>query len=101
MLTATLGSADVAVRNRAILGEGPIWDQRTERLIWVDIIGGSIHFTTRRWERIEPWRSGSRSARWRHAGAAVSSRQRQGDGFMSASRRNSRKRSHPSGDSIG
>src|SRR5262249_20423303 len=25
-------------------GEGPIWDQRTERLIWVDIIGGSIHF---------------------------------------------------------
>ena len=26
MLTATLGSADVAVRNRAILGEGPIWD---------------------------------------------------------------------------
>jgi hypothetical protein len=44
MLTATLGSADVAVRNRAILGEGPTWDQRTERLIWVDIIGGSILF---------------------------------------------------------
>ena len=44
MLTATLGSADVAVRNREILGEGTIWDQRTERLIWVDIIGGSIEF---------------------------------------------------------
>jgi hypothetical protein len=40
MRTTTLGSAHVAVRNRAILGEGPIWDQRTERLIWVDIIGG-------------------------------------------------------------
>ena len=44
MLTATLGSFDVAVHNQAILGEAPIWDQQTQRLIWVDIIGKSIHF---------------------------------------------------------
>ena len=44
MLTATLGSADVAVRNRAILGEGPIWDQRAERLIRVDGAGDGRRF---------------------------------------------------------
>ena len=28
---------------RAILGEGPVWDHRTGRLIWVDIIPGRVH----------------------------------------------------------
>ena len=55
MLTATLGSIDVAVHNQAILGEAPIWDQQTQRLIWVDIIGKSIHFFMIRLRRkIEP-----------------------------------------------
>ena len=28
---------------RAILGEGARWDPRTERLVWVDILGRSVH----------------------------------------------------------
>ncbi|WP_167132625.1 SMP-30/gluconolactonase/LRE family protein [Paramicrobacterium chengjingii] len=28
----------------AELGEGPIWDAATERLIWIDIIGQTVHF---------------------------------------------------------
>jgi sugar lactone lactonase YvrE len=30
---------------RAELGEGPIWDHRSERLVWVDILPGLIHTT--------------------------------------------------------
>lgn len=44
MHVMVLGAAHVAVHNQAILGEGPVWDQRTQQLIWVDIIGESIHF---------------------------------------------------------
>ena len=28
---------------KATLGEGPVWDHRTGQIIWVDIIGESIH----------------------------------------------------------
>jgi sugar lactone lactonase YvrE len=35
--------AEVAVRERAELGEGPTWDPATGRLIWVDILGSRIH----------------------------------------------------------
>jgi len=34
----------VAVPARAGLGEGPVWDAATERLIWVDIVGKEVHF---------------------------------------------------------
>ncbi|MGP3984598.1 SMP-30/gluconolactonase/LRE family protein [Streptomyces sp. KR80] len=34
---------DVAVRERAALGEGPTWDPATGRLIWVDILGSRVH----------------------------------------------------------
>ncbi|MBT2394611.1 SMP-30/gluconolactonase/LRE family protein [Streptomyces sp. ISL-100] len=33
----------VAVRERASLGEGPTWDAATGRLIWVDILSARIH----------------------------------------------------------
>ncbi|MFF3749176.1 SMP-30/gluconolactonase/LRE family protein [Streptomyces sp. NPDC002018] len=33
----------VAVRERALLGEGPTWDAGTGRLIWVDILASRIH----------------------------------------------------------
>jgi sugar lactone lactonase YvrE len=33
---------DVIVPARAMVGEGPIWDRRSGRLCWVDIIGGLI-----------------------------------------------------------
>jgi xylono-1,5-lactonase len=29
--------------HRALLGEGPVWDERTQRLYWVDIERGEIH----------------------------------------------------------
>lgn len=34
---------EVAVRERAELGEGPTWDPVTGRLIWVDILSSRIH----------------------------------------------------------
>ncbi|MFP3986324.1 SMP-30/gluconolactonase/LRE family protein [Streptomyces sp. E11-3] len=34
---------EVAVRERAALGEGPTWDPDTRRLIWVDILGSRVH----------------------------------------------------------
>jgi sugar lactone lactonase YvrE len=36
---------EVVVESRAELGEGPIWDSRTNRLVWVDILGRRIHLT--------------------------------------------------------
>ncbi|MET9499928.1 SMP-30/gluconolactonase/LRE family protein [Streptomyces sp. NPDC006552] len=35
--------AEVAVRERARLGEGPTWDAATGRLIWVDILSSRVH----------------------------------------------------------
>lgn len=34
---------DVAVRERAFLGEGPTWDAAAGRLIWVDILSARVH----------------------------------------------------------
>ncbi|MET9803190.1 SMP-30/gluconolactonase/LRE family protein [Streptomyces sp. NPDC006368] len=34
---------DVAVRERAELGEGPTWDAARGRLVWVDILGSRVH----------------------------------------------------------
>ena len=36
---------DVVINLRSLLGEGPIWDHRTEQLAWVDILGGFVHST--------------------------------------------------------
>lgn len=35
--------AEVAVHERAELGEGPTWDAATGRLIWVDILNSRVH----------------------------------------------------------
>jgi sugar lactone lactonase YvrE len=37
---------ELAERGKATLGEGPIWDSRDGRLLWVDIIGGVINVLT-------------------------------------------------------
>jgi sugar lactone lactonase YvrE len=34
---------DVAVDARAMLGEGPRWDERAQVLLWVDILGRRVH----------------------------------------------------------
>jgi sugar lactone lactonase YvrE len=34
---------EVALPARAELGEGPVWDERTQSLLWVDIIAGRVH----------------------------------------------------------
>ncbi len=36
--------ADVALDAGAELAEGPVWDDRAGRLVWVDIIGRAVHF---------------------------------------------------------
>jgi sugar lactone lactonase YvrE len=38
-------TAEVVVRANAELGEGPVWDIRSGRLAWVDILGRWIHLT--------------------------------------------------------
>lgn len=35
--------AEVALEAGAELGEGPIWDARSDRLVWVDILGRAVH----------------------------------------------------------
>lgn len=35
---------DVVLAAKAALGEGPVWDPVTSRLIWVDIFGRAVHF---------------------------------------------------------
>ncbi len=34
---------EIAVRSTVDLGEGPVWDIRTNRLCWVDLLGGVLH----------------------------------------------------------
>ncbi len=36
--------AAVALNAAAELGEGPVWDERSKRLVWVDIFGQTVHF---------------------------------------------------------
>ena len=36
---------DVAIRADAVVGEGPVWDRRTGRLVWVDITRGHLYET--------------------------------------------------------
>jgi sugar lactone lactonase YvrE len=38
-----LGTADILLPNVATLAEGPRWDTRTQRLLWVDIDGRALH----------------------------------------------------------
>lgn len=37
-------SADPVLRVGALLGEGPVWDDRTHRLLFVDILGERVHW---------------------------------------------------------
>lgn len=37
-----LPAPDVVVRARALVGEGPVFDARTDRLVWVDIMEGQL-----------------------------------------------------------
>lgn len=36
---------EVVLDSHALLGEGPVWDDRTGTLLWVDILRGEIHWT--------------------------------------------------------
>lgn len=36
---------DVVTDVRASLGEGPVWDSRIDRLVWIDIFGRLVHMT--------------------------------------------------------
>ena len=37
-------NAELLVGAKALVGEGPIWDVREQKLIWVDIAGKKLHF---------------------------------------------------------
>jgi sugar lactone lactonase YvrE len=34
---------DIAVDAHAVLGEGPVWDEQQQRLLWLDILPGIVH----------------------------------------------------------
>src|SRR2546423_15579721 len=34
---------DIAIDARARLGEGPVWDEQQQRLLWLDILPGLVH----------------------------------------------------------
>jgi sugar lactone lactonase YvrE len=34
---------ECVVDHKCILGEGPVWDHRLQRIVWLDIIAGHIH----------------------------------------------------------
>jgi sugar lactone lactonase YvrE len=36
-------SVQTLLQSNATLGEGPLWDERTQRLYWVDILGHALH----------------------------------------------------------
>lgn len=38
-------SVDVVVNGRALVGESPLWDDRSQELVWVDILRGEVHRT--------------------------------------------------------
>jgi sugar lactone lactonase YvrE len=37
---------DIAAEHRSTLGEGPLWDCRSGRLLWVDIVEGAVNILT-------------------------------------------------------
>jgi sugar lactone lactonase YvrE len=37
-------TAELLVDARATIGEGPVWDDRSQRLLWVDISAGRVHW---------------------------------------------------------
>lgn len=43
--TSVITDVDVIVDAGAELGEGPVWDARSGRLVWVDILGRKLHQT--------------------------------------------------------
>jgi sugar lactone lactonase YvrE len=38
------GAVELVLDARAELGEGPIWDETGQQLVWVDIMAGRVHF---------------------------------------------------------
>jgi sugar lactone lactonase YvrE len=42
-VTPTPTEVSVVLRASAQIGEGPVWDARTQRLYWVDIVGQQLH----------------------------------------------------------
>ena len=41
-MSAVLDGIDVVVHAQAQVGEGPVWDPRTQRLVWVDLTEGTL-----------------------------------------------------------
>lgn len=39
----TSNSIDVVVRGQALIGESPVWDDRSAKLLWVDVLRGEVH----------------------------------------------------------
>ncbi|HEV7809348.1 MAG TPA: SMP-30/gluconolactonase/LRE family protein [Candidatus Limnocylindrales bacterium] len=38
-------AVELVVDAHAALAESPVWDERTGKLVWVDLLGGVVHFT--------------------------------------------------------
>ncbi len=42
-MTVSKPDIDVVVNHTCLLGEGPVWDNQNDRILWVDILRGDIH----------------------------------------------------------
>ena len=55
----SLGRPELFVQTPADLGEGPVWDVRTDRFCWVDITAGMLHEVDQSGSTVESWATGT------------------------------------------
>lgn len=42
-METSFSTVEVLIQNQCQLGEGPVWDARTQTLLWIDLLAGAIH----------------------------------------------------------
>ncbi len=55
----SLSDTDVVVEHKCLLGEGPVWDIKKERILWIDILRGDIHSFYPEGKRFETFNTGT------------------------------------------
>lgn len=58
-MTVSKPDIDVVVNHTCLLGEGPVWDIKNERMLWIDILRGDIHAFYPANKRFETFNTGT------------------------------------------